>query len=645
MKYHNWPERGRGSNSYEWNGQTLNMDFDRKFDWENMVDDYFTVEYTDKQANAVAELMSACGIAVAMNYNKLGSGATVTTHIMHNNFKYSPSAVKQRVSSFSDNDIIARVKEEVDANRPMICSGGYHCFVCDGYSGDMLHFNFGWTGWDDGFYDMKTLAPLDNMPVDYIMMGLEPYRADAIYPPLIIQVGQDNYDYINKISKSSGLHVDVSRIERDVPFNAAISFLEITLSYPDVTNYVGEAGIGLFDKNRALKEVAGNTTELYSWLSGYRLTFQNVLFEQSDIAAGDYVAVVGRNKGDSKWVQIPVDRGLNAVVDVMNTGAERIPVSWRLGDRIDITGIRKPAQSSDNSFAWRGMEFIVYFEGADDAVAASVKVNGVSIPVSPNRQNTFNFSIPIPYGDGYDIEINDYRADEMLENYRVSVVTPGTLQATLPVDPVRVKGMALSGIVDARDIYFIRDCMTNLSSLDMSGATIAAYEDYKANILPENSFMRIANLKNIVLPNNIEGLESQAFFGSGIKSIKFPASLHYLQGSCLPELESIYEYALTPPDVYDIWYRPENTTLYVPVGTAELYKAHLSWCNFKEYIELPELGAAGIEDIMIARDENVSIYDLSGIIVYEGLFGDAPQLPVGVYAVRLSSRTMKVYVK
>ena len=43
MKYHEWPKTGRGSHSYEWNGQTLSMDFSQiTFDWDNMLDVYNT---------------------------------------------------------------------------------------------------------------------------------------------------------------------------------------------------------------------------------------------------------------------------------------------------------------------------------------------------------------------------------------------------------------------------------------------------------------------------------------------------------------------------------------------------------------------------------------------------------------------------
>lgn len=52
-----------------------------------MLDKYSDVTYTDTQADAVAALMKACGVALEMNYNMIGSGATVTPYIMHRYFR------------------------------------------------------------------------------------------------------------------------------------------------------------------------------------------------------------------------------------------------------------------------------------------------------------------------------------------------------------------------------------------------------------------------------------------------------------------------------------------------------------------------------------------------------------------------------
>ena len=76
MKYHNWPERGTGSNSYVCEGQELSIDFaDHPFDWGNMKDSYSKAEGEDDEASikAVSDLMYACGMSLFMGYTQFQS--------------------------------------------------------------------------------------------------------------------------------------------------------------------------------------------------------------------------------------------------------------------------------------------------------------------------------------------------------------------------------------------------------------------------------------------------------------------------------------------------------------------------------------------------------------------------------------------
>ena len=54
-------------------------------------------------------------------------------------------------------------------------------------------------------------------------------------------------------------------------------------------------------------------------------------------------------------------------------------------------------------------------------------------------------------------------------------VSPGTLESQL-AEPDLVTDLALSGSVDARDLFFIADKMPALKSLDLTSASIEAYE-------------------------------------------------------------------------------------------------------------------------------------------------------------------------
>ena len=54
-----------------------------------------------------------------------------------------------------------KLRENLDAGMPLYYSGqgeGGHAFVCDGYQpNDFFHFNWGWAGFDNGFYNIDAM--------------------------------------------------------------------------------------------------------------------------------------------------------------------------------------------------------------------------------------------------------------------------------------------------------------------------------------------------------------------------------------------------------------------------------------------------------------------------------------------------------
>ena len=70
LKYHEYPVKGKSTHSYRTSsGIVCSFDYGNTiFDWDDMLPQY-EGNYTTAQANAVAQLMSACGIAVDMEYS------------------------------------------------------------------------------------------------------------------------------------------------------------------------------------------------------------------------------------------------------------------------------------------------------------------------------------------------------------------------------------------------------------------------------------------------------------------------------------------------------------------------------------------------------------------------------------------------
>lgn len=145
MKYWRWPDVTCDKVAGE--------DFSgRTYDWDNMIDNYETTSYTAEQADAVAHLMADVGKALGTVYNPKGSGTSTDFLPLFFNFKYNKGA------AYHEN-LTEVMKAELNQSRPMLYSarpfgeGNGHELVVDGYtSNNYFHFNYGWGGSYDGFY-------------------------------------------------------------------------------------------------------------------------------------------------------------------------------------------------------------------------------------------------------------------------------------------------------------------------------------------------------------------------------------------------------------------------------------------------------------------------------------------------------------
>ena len=201
MKYYNYPSRGIGSHSYTWNNQTLSADFGATtYDWNNM-DLYYNYYYDDNgtlqglstpssvTVTAVATLMYHCGVSVNMNYSASGSGANLVNaaNAWKLYFNYSSDINYQLKADYSDDEWKTMLKNELNAGRPLQYEGrnsnnGGHAFVCDGYNNsDYFHFNWGWSGYCDGYFSIGNLNPNDdNYSIDQgAVFGIRPSNNNA----------------------------------------------------------------------------------------------------------------------------------------------------------------------------------------------------------------------------------------------------------------------------------------------------------------------------------------------------------------------------------------------------------------------------------------------------------------------------------
>lgn len=233
-----YPVHGIGEKFYKWREQTLSANFeDTYYDWDNMLDSYYKVTYTDQQAYAVAELVYHCGIAVSMNYDQGASSAQHynSRYALINHFDYQTETYKYR-SSYSDEDWMYIIFTDLSQGKPIAYSGDQgtgtvgHAFVLDGYDEKgLIHVNWGWGVNMDGYYNLSEIYPSNQQMIH----GITPQNNTidkSIYLSIqhaingsiqMVVEKEESYEY--KLEPADGWHI------HSVTFNGKDVTKELTV--------------------------------------------------------------------------------------------------------------------------------------------------------------------------------------------------------------------------------------------------------------------------------------------------------------------------------------------------------------------------------------------------------------------------------
>lgn len=270
MKYHKWPEKGIGSNSYKFENDSkeISQSFEVAYDWDNMLDTYAVKDniplWNALQAEAVATLIYHCGVAVNMKYSSVSSGAYTfdTTKALINHFGYDNGMYVAYRTLYSTSIWNNMIRKELDENRPVIYTGvktdnSAHMFIIDGYSysDNYFHVNWGWNGVADGYYLLSSLEPTWTG----IGGGKEgegfAYDQEAIIGMKKAEKGSEaNYEfYFPQPEKRApwGLYSDKERIVQNELFHLCFTYI-YERGHRD---FDGAFAIFLLDKEGEIKDV------------------------------------------------------------------------------------------------------------------------------------------------------------------------------------------------------------------------------------------------------------------------------------------------------------------------------------------------------------------------------------------------------
>jgi len=169
--YYRWPERGHGMGDLRTvDDQVIRIVLENdRFDYDKMLLTY-DENSSDEAKQAVALLMRniASGGAV-LSWDISGSPAPSALPYF---FSYDKGIMHLPAGYFSQEDMEAIIRSELDEKRPVLISGSNgaigHEFICDGYNDKgEFHFNYGWGGEEDGWSTLEDCLYPVSMEIDF----------------------------------------------------------------------------------------------------------------------------------------------------------------------------------------------------------------------------------------------------------------------------------------------------------------------------------------------------------------------------------------------------------------------------------------------------------------------------------------------
>ncbi|MDH8702303.1 hypothetical protein M2138_001664 [Dysgonomonadaceae bacterium PH5-43] len=301
MSYYQWPKKGNGSLTYEVAGSNRTINFaNATYDWSQLANVYSpSIDKANEQALEIAKLMYHVSFSAQTTYGSTsGAYGSNMMKALVSYFDYDKNILSYVRNSLTKSEWENIIKKELSAARPVLYSGysddykSGHAFVCDGYDENgLFHFNWGWAGYADGYYELSALSP----GTSGIGAGAGSYnRGQQIYTGI-----QPNKGSATPVSQL-GLETLKLNTAKETTRMSSISVVANTLTNNGIASFYGHVALGFVSSNNTVVTMASQSVEgLPSGFGWTSLEFSDKLTNLTD---GKYkMYVVCKAKDQSDW--------------------------------------------------------------------------------------------------------------------------------------------------------------------------------------------------------------------------------------------------------------------------------------------------------------------------------------------------------
>lgn len=309
LRYYGWPESAKVTNiEYitENSNIPVSVRLGDKYDWEQMpLIQPVNTGFNLKEKNEISKLMLHCGATFLMDYGINASWAYNYPGFSNaiEYFKLDPAVEFIWKNGYTEEEWFLKLKESLDNKEPVFYNSYSkynksegHFFIIDGYdSNNMLHVNWGWGGYSNGFFTMNIEGGNDAVYVinQGALLSLRPNKNDNKSVINTLQFYQAKYN--NQIN--TGLTTN-GEIQPDKPFS--LTAKSIWNNNPNTFN--GKYVIALSDKNGTIKRILSEEVYLNldpTYYAGGEK--HSITIYSSELEPGDRIRAYSKGEGDSEW--------------------------------------------------------------------------------------------------------------------------------------------------------------------------------------------------------------------------------------------------------------------------------------------------------------------------------------------------------